>query len=53
MPIFVALAKLGAVFVPANPSFHGDELDAIVAAAAPALVVSDRPLAGAVELRAS
>jgi acyl-CoA synthetase (AMP-forming)/AMP-acid ligase II len=50
VPVFVALAKLGAVYVPANPSFRGDELDAIVAAAAPALVVTDSPLAGAVEL---
>jgi acyl-CoA synthetase (AMP-forming)/AMP-acid ligase II len=50
VPVFVALAKLGAVYVPANPSFRGDELDAIVAAATPALVVTDSPLAGAVEL---
>jgi fatty-acyl-CoA synthase len=50
VPVFVALAKLGAVYVPANPSFRGDELDGIVAAAAPALVVTDSPLAGAVEL---
>jgi acyl-CoA synthetase (AMP-forming)/AMP-acid ligase II len=50
VPVFVALAKLGAVFVPANPAFRGDELDAITAAAAPAVVVTDRPLAGAVEL---
>jgi acyl-CoA synthetase (AMP-forming)/AMP-acid ligase II len=50
VPVFVALAKLGAIYVPANPSFHGDELDAIAVAASPALVVSDRPLAGAVEL---
>jgi acyl-CoA synthetase (AMP-forming)/AMP-acid ligase II len=50
VPVFIALAKLGAVYVPANPSFRGDELDALAAAAAPALVVADRPLAGAVEL---
>jgi acyl-CoA synthetase (AMP-forming)/AMP-acid ligase II len=47
-PLFVAAAKLGAVYVPLNPALGATEAAGIVAAAGAALVVTDDPeLSGA------
>lgn len=41
IPLFAALAKLGAVFAPMNPALSAEEAQATVAAARPALLVVD------------
>jgi acyl-CoA synthetase (AMP-forming)/AMP-acid ligase II len=41
VPLFAALAKLGAVYVPLDPALHDDEVAPAIAAASPALQVSD------------
>ena len=50
LPLFAALAKLGAVYVPLDPALHDDEVAAAVRAATPALQVSDGTRAGDVTL---
>ena len=50
LPLFAALAKLGAVYVPLDPALHDDEVAAAVRAATPALQVSDGTRAADVAL---
>ncbi len=49
IPLFAALAKLGAAFAPVNPALSADELAAQVGVARPALVVVDPSRAEDVE----
>ncbi|HEY1739490.1 MAG TPA: class I adenylate-forming enzyme family protein [Acidimicrobiia bacterium] len=50
VPLFAALAKLGAVYVPLDPALHDHEVAAAIAAAEPALQVSDGTRTGDVTL---
>jgi acyl-CoA synthetase (AMP-forming)/AMP-acid ligase II len=50
VPLFAALAKVGAVYVPVNPALHDDEVASMVQAAAPALVITDGSRAGGLTL---
>lgn len=52
IPLWFALARLGAVFVPCNPGATTEEADQLLGCADPALVVSDGAHPGEVELAA-
>jgi acyl-CoA synthetase (AMP-forming)/AMP-acid ligase II len=45
LPVFAALAKIGAVFAPMNPALTSDEARATLAGARPSLLISDAPRA--------
>jgi len=47
VPLFAACAQAGAVFVPLNPALAGNEVEAMLAIARPALLVADAPRADA------
>ena len=47
MPLFVALAKLGAVFAPMSPLLAPDEAEAMMTAARPSAIFADGERAGA------
>ena len=49
-PLYYALASLGAIFVPMNPSFRDDEAAAIVSMVDPVLQISDDAHAGDVTI---
>jgi acyl-CoA synthetase (AMP-forming)/AMP-acid ligase II len=47
LPVFAALAHIGAVYVPIGPALPADEAEALVRAAKPALLVADANVEGA------
>ncbi|WP_439679748.1 class I adenylate-forming enzyme family protein [Embleya sp. MST-111070] len=46
LPVFAALARIGAVYVPLNPDLTADEARGTVAAARPVLLVADHTVPG-------
>ncbi|OPC78934.1 hypothetical protein B4N89_32990 [Embleya scabrispora] len=47
IPVFAALARIGAVYVPLNPDLTADEARATIATARPALLIADHTVPGA------
>ncbi|MCF2526925.1 class I adenylate-forming enzyme family protein [Yinghuangia soli] len=47
LPVFAALARIGAVYVPVGPALPADEAEALVRAAKPVLLIADEKVDGA------